>query len=241
MYTRRKEGWLFRGQSVREQPLPRFFRLKPLRSKIRETEAAQLSEFRKKISGHSEGCFDSDWSVLTLIQHFEGYTRLLDWTYNPLVALWFAISGRIKDKKKKHTDERAVVWLVNPTDGVKNGWPNERPKDLRTIRFFEPERIDARVLTQASVLGAHPVPTSHLSMIMKFGREWQGLINRGRMAQVQVADSALRRIRTSLSSRGVTSQSIFPRLGSIARVFKEEYEALPPLEARSYTNSIRLS
>ena len=52
----------------------------------------------------------SDWDKLFLMQHYGIPTRLLDWSENPFVAIYFALS---KVNSKSETD--AVVWMCNPT------------------------------------------------------------------------------------------------------------------------------
>ncbi len=39
-----------------------------------------------------------DWDCLVYAQHYGMATRLLDWTTNPLIALWFAAIDQDVDK-----------------------------------------------------------------------------------------------------------------------------------------------
>jgi hypothetical protein len=59
-----------------------------------------------------EGYPQSDWEHLFSMQHHQVRTRLLDWTENAFVGLWFALDG---DCKKDHECSPAV-WLLDPQE-----------------------------------------------------------------------------------------------------------------------------
>lgn len=50
--------------------------------------------------------------VLFYMQHYGIPTRLLDWTGNPFIALYFALTQQVGMKPKKPQD--AVVWILDP-------------------------------------------------------------------------------------------------------------------------------
>jgi hypothetical protein len=84
---------LFRGQREKKDLLPKIARTDPSRDTT-SIEKKMLNEFRRRapmLLANADQL--DDWDLLVHAQHFGMSTRLLDWTQNPLVALWFACGG----------------------------------------------------------------------------------------------------------------------------------------------------
>jgi hypothetical protein len=98
------ETW-FRGQAnYRYKLVPSIFRINEFKAdKYNEAEIYQ--EFIRRYPEHSNS-HKNIFEWLTLMQHYGLPTRLLDWTTNLLVALFFAV------KDEKHED--GAVFAFNP-------------------------------------------------------------------------------------------------------------------------------
>jgi hypothetical protein len=69
---------------------------------------------------HSSSDDDSNYKYLFFMQHYGVPTRLLDWTHNPYMALYFALTSAPFNNHVGRYDEGAAVWILDPT-----AWTNE--------------------------------------------------------------------------------------------------------------------
>ena len=97
--------------------------------------------------------FDNMWEILALSRHHGLRTRVMDWTTNPLVALYFAASEENgKDGIVYFTDKGANYYYSSE---VKEMYPFEKFGDDEKVEdgvFFKPSQISDRVRNQSAVL-----------------------------------------------------------------------------------------
>jgi hypothetical protein len=191
--------WMFRGQAnaawslrpsiMRSMTFPDL----PMRNG-KSVEQRWLEEFKRRAVPFLESAPTNDWEWLLLAQHHGLPTRLLDWTTNPLVALYFAVAGNSGSYD-------AVVFSYNhdrePVDVNK-----VHPFTMSRVEVFEPRHIDKRVTTQGSVFTAMPAKFQK-----KFFTAFPHFI----------PGSVVNDIKDELRLIGLERSTIFPGLDSIAR------------------------
>ncbi len=101
-----KEGnYVFRGYEKQDQLLPSIIRDKDLQN----CENILLHDFEKYGSHYFHANTPIDF--LSYAQHFGLPTRLLDFTYNPFIALAFATNSKKYSKNNTYIDDRTYYYI----------------------------------------------------------------------------------------------------------------------------------
>lgn len=140
---------LYRGQADAKWELePRIVR-NDMMGSFNKIEKDILDEFRRLgRSMLTQDILSNEWDLLAFAQHHGLRTRLLDWTSNPLVALWFMFW---EDSK---VEERAL-WILYLVDKDIANTSIGTPFTQRRTLAFKPNHVTQRITAQSGWFTAH--------------------------------------------------------------------------------------
>lgn len=160
-------------------------KMKPRFKEIEDEERRLLQDARQEGYGYHNGRALSDLELLSVLQHYGAATRLIDFTEDPFVALWFAT------REKAYEGQDGVLILAIPDHGYQshNGEthtpymyvdepqkatasldeiiPSNTSRQKEEYFFWKPTKLFGRMSIQKSVFffGRHLDPHTSLNDI----------------------------------------------------------------------------
>ncbi|GAA2852541.1 FRG domain-containing protein [Nonomuraea rubra] len=205
-----------------------------LRGDYADVESHLIRNFRKY--AHRQAPGPTLWDWLALGQHHGLPTRLLDWTFSPLVALHFATASWPEDDAvllavdcagahellpeplgELLAAEGALVFTTELLAKVAADLPclDELGGDRPFLAFFEPPSLDDRVINQSSVLSVLSDPAFQLEQWLE---EHQGLARAWLIPPAAKAE-----IRQRLDQANITERVLLPGLDGLADWLRRYY------------------
>jgi type I restriction enzyme M protein len=198
------KGYLFRGvpDLAVHTLIPSIGRLPKFQqatvADITREEKHWLKRFRLEGARHANGNLNS-WDWMVLARHHGLPVRLLDWTRNPLVALYFAVWDR-KGKK-------AAVYAEKFTNHVDIEAIND-PFSVKKVSKFQPAQTSARMAAQATMMTIHPDPkTAHQSKTLH---------------RFEISPKLAPKIKEQLRRCSIHPATVFPDLDGLAASIRYE-------------------
>lgn len=212
---------LYRGQKDDKKLFPKLLRLveeKKRLDEFYEIEKRILRQFKEFLCQNTSKIKEyNEYDILALAQHFGLPTRLLDWSSNPLIALWFAF-----ESDKNNNDDRIVWGLIVEEDLYPIDMENDSPFNRRFIKVIEPKPIDPRIIAQKAWFsiqnvnlygdGGNGLPVFNTLESMDELEEFEY-----QLAKFIIPNSLRTEILNKLDIKGVNYCSLFPDLEGLCK------------------------
>jgi len=236
---RRRDTGVYRGASDASRrlltSLDRLGGIDPAHTKV-DLEEHILRNFIRYSRPHVDQARPhDDWEMLITAQHHGVPTRLLDWTYSPLIAAFFATrpgdDSRDRSiwrldwqKVHRHFKLPALALLIQDLESLANSGGTLTPWKLFASRngapfacMIEPPSLDTRIVAQAATFTL----TSTTRMSFDEFLESQGLNDA--LTKYVIPRPEVPRFRDQLDLVGIDERRLFPDLDGVASAIQRYY------------------
>lgn len=208
-----RSEWVFRGLSDRRK-----YDLKPSIGRERFTsptfadyEASLVRFFERALPRYVRHSPGNSFELLALAQHHGLPTRLLDWSFNPLVALFFAV-------RENENADGEVVCLRAVGQISKKKKRDLSPFELDRDYKFIPKLTTDRLFAQEGLFTISRDPQQSLEADLR--DDWE-------IARITVPATDKVSVRYELFRLGVHAASLFPDIDGLASHLRWQHTVTP--------------
>jgi len=207
-------------------------------------ERTLLARFQRRAQHYIANPPSADDTLewLALMQHYGAPTRLLDWTYSPYVALYFAIedpsvkaNGAVWavdcDWLKRHADAALHDRPVGPPDRLPGtAWHQYlngvllRERNPALVVLVDPLRLNERAVAQQGAFLLNLSPTGGLDLSLLKMLQDPNPPDRAPLYRLRVAKEVRLDFLKNLNRMNINSASLFPGLEGFARSLRLDLE-----------------
>jgi hypothetical protein len=189
----RRETWKLAATAGRER----------WKGELENVERLAFEEFKRTSPRLHHLVVEDDWDRLAIAQHHGLPTRLLDWTYSALAALYFTVN------KTPSGVEGGAVWRLQ-TRKEDFEIPTPDPLSITDSCIYRPRYIADRIQAQAGLFVAHAVKT--VDGVRDFIPLETNSVFTDRLVKIPVPRDCFVTLRDELHVCGIHEFTVYPDL-----------------------------
>lgn len=213
-FAEERGRWVFRGHSRTDFPLiPTVGRNDHVMSSRADYETSLFEIFCREARAYlsHESLPGNDWEWLSVARHVGLPTRLLDWSHNPLVALYFAVANNPKCD--------GHLFALNAVLKKAERVPTVLPFEIKEPVKFYPPYINPRIRAQEGLFVACPKVETPLEKVLP--EKWK-------IECCLIPAANKNELRYDLFRLGVHDSALFPDISGLAARLGWQHSVLPP-------------
>jgi FRG domain len=228
--------WFRGSKDANYELLPSLFRHATITDvdKILELEHRLLVRFKQRsVPFITSKPLTTDWEFLFLMQHYGVPTRLLDWSENAFVALWFALNSQ----ESIAAGKTPVVWVMDPTLWNRQVFEYQKYEgsilsvgDVQLTGYEPKALMESMNSAPVSLYGTHNSPRivaqrGVFTIAGKDKRPLEAFVSdfkdpSGCISRIEVPPRTALKLISELRGIGFSESMIFPDLEGLARELK---------------------
>lgn len=205
-----------------------------------EMENKLLTRYKERSVPYLSSQFRDSWELLFLMQHYSVPTRLLDWTENPLIALFFALSSAKKDSAGNFVND-AAVWTLSAASWNQTVFRHQSysgaalsPSDTMVNQSYA-IGSDARLINEmpVAILGIHNSPriVAQRGSFTLFGKSLSPMEDiyathdfpQDTLSKILIPAALIGELLEKLVWMGISDSVIYPDLEGLAKETKRQF------------------
>ena len=179
----------------------------------RKLEQPMLHNFTKYAVLEEPMIEGNVWKQMIVGQHHGFPTRLLDWSFSPLMALHFAATESDLDQMAAHD---AVVWRID-IDELHDRLPSKYQKVMEkyATTVFSVDMLRRRIISQYSFFSVVPMGMKDIEKFLD--------VNTNKTARFVIAKELRWQIRDFLDHQNITERMVYPGLDGLSKWLGRHY------------------